>query len=169
MTRNLFNTEITQKSKEEWLTPPFILDALGGFDLDPCAPISRPWDTAAKHYTEKDNGLLQNWEGRVWCNPPYGRETFQWLQRLASHGNGTALIFARTETAGFHDEIWAKADAVFFFKGRLSFHHIDGRKGGSANAASCLVAYGFNNLAAIHTAKERGLLKGKLVRLDNAT
>ena len=26
----------------EWLTPPKILDALGPFDLDPCAPVVRP-------------------------------------------------------------------------------------------------------------------------------
>lgn len=33
--------------KDEWLTPPEIIKALGGpesFDLDPCAPIKRPWD-----------------------------------------------------------------------------------------------------------------------------
>lgn len=36
---------------DEWLTPPEILRALGAFDLDPCAPVVRPWETAAKHYT----------------------------------------------------------------------------------------------------------------------
>lgn len=30
--------------KDEWLTPPQIIKALGGFDLDPCSPINRPWD-----------------------------------------------------------------------------------------------------------------------------
>jgi len=33
--------------KDEWLTPPDIIKALGPFDLDPCAPIVRPWPTAA--------------------------------------------------------------------------------------------------------------------------
>lgn len=37
-----------------WLTPPHVVDALGPFDLDPCASTDRPWDTAAKHYTEHD-------------------------------------------------------------------------------------------------------------------
>lgn len=36
---------------DEWLTPPKIIDKLGEFDLDPCSPIFRPWDTANKHYT----------------------------------------------------------------------------------------------------------------------
>ena len=41
----------------EWLTPPSVLQALGPFDLDPCAPVTRPWPTAREHYTEIDNGL----------------------------------------------------------------------------------------------------------------
>ena len=42
---------------DEWLTPPEIIKALGPFDLDPCSPINRPWDTARKHYTIENNGL----------------------------------------------------------------------------------------------------------------
>ena len=52
--------------KDEWLTPPEILHALGEFDLDPCAPVVRPWEMATAHYTINDNGLLQPWRGRVW-------------------------------------------------------------------------------------------------------
>lgn len=33
-----------QGSKDEWLTPPGIIKSLGEFDLDPCAPVKRPWD-----------------------------------------------------------------------------------------------------------------------------
>jgi hypothetical protein len=104
-----------------------------------------------------------SWFGRVWCNPPYGRETFVWLNKLADHGNGVALIFARTETRGFHAEIWEKADAVFFFKGRLRFHKINGERGATANAPSCLVAYGQNNVEAIRQSE----LSGKLIILNN--
>ena len=76
--------------KNEWLTPPYILRALGRFDLDPCAPVSRPWQTAVNHFTIEDNGLLQNWFGRVWLNPPYGAQTHEWLSKLVNHGNGGA-------------------------------------------------------------------------------
>jgi hypothetical protein len=145
-----FNT--VTEGKDEWLTPPSIIKALGTFDLDPCSPINRPWDTAKNHLTILDDGLSKNWEGRVWCNPPYGRETFKWIDKLAIHGNGIALIFARTETIGFHEHIWNKADSIFFFKGRLKFHHVTGEQGGSANAPSCLVAFGSNNVAAIDNA-----------------
>jgi hypothetical protein len=146
MTAN-FNTNT--ENKDEWLTPPKIIKALGDFDLDPCAPINPPWQTAAKQYDVRDDGLKQVWEGRVWCNPPYGRETFKWIDKLATHGNGIALIFARTETIGFHEHIWNRADAIFFFKGRLKFFHVNGVEGGSANAPSCLVAYGKENVNAL--------------------
>lgn len=80
--------------KDEWLTPRHVLEALGHFDLDPCSPVTRPWDTAAKHYTVMDNGLTQPWDGRVWCNPPYGMKAAQWLERCADHGNAVALMVA---------------------------------------------------------------------------
>lgn len=132
--------------KDEWLTPRHVLAALGPFDLDPCAPQVRPWDTAARHYTVMDNGLVQPWEGRVWCNPPYGLEAAQWLARCADHGNAMALIFARTETRMFFDHVWPKAQAVLFLEGRLYFHHVCGRRASAnAGAPSVLVAYGSAN------------------------
>ncbi len=160
-----FNTNT--ENKEEWLTPPELIAALGEFDLDPCAPPPnrRPWPMAKQHYDKAMDGLAMPWVGRVWCNPPYGRLTFAWLNRLAAHGNGIALIFARTETRGFHDEIWQKADAVFFFEGRLCFHKITGQRGNTANAPSCLVAYGVENVEKIRKAVKMGRIKGKLIKL----
>jgi len=129
--------------KDEWLTPPSILEALGLFDLDPCAPVNRPWDTAKNHYTVLDDGLIQPWHGRVWCNPPYGLRASAWLKKLAEHGNGIALIFARTETAMFFDHVWPKASALLFINGRLHFHHSNGdRAKANSGAPSVLIAYG---------------------------
>lgn len=65
----------------DWLTPPEILHALGGFDLDPCASEHQPWRTAARQLTIRDDGLKQKWSGRVWCNPPYGPFAARWLER----------------------------------------------------------------------------------------
>jgi hypothetical protein len=124
-----------------WLTPPHIIDALGPFDLDPCAAPG--WVTAEKHITLPDDGLTAEWFGRVWLNPPYRAEVWDWLAKLAEHGNGTALIFARTETAGFVREVWGKATALLFLHGRLHFHHADGtRAAANSGAPSVLVAYG---------------------------
>ena len=127
---------------DEWLTPKWITDTLGPFDLDPCSPGDRrPWDTAALHYSLPVDGLTAPWVGRVWCNPPYGKETFKWMEKMAEHGDGIALIFARTETKGFHRQVWERAHAVLFLEGRLAFHRVDGSAGDVANAPSCLIAY----------------------------
>ena len=71
-----------------WLTPPYLLRSLGDFDLDPCAATNRPWDTAKNHFTKEDDGLALDWFGRVWLNPPYGREMEPWLKRMAEYSGG---------------------------------------------------------------------------------
>lgn len=135
---------------DEWLTPPDIIDILGEFDLDPCSPINRPWSTAKHHYTVTDNGLRQDWFGRVWLNPPFGSEAVKWLRRLAEHGNGIALIPARTETNMFYECIWNCADAVLFMRGRPHFHYVTGERARfNSGAPICLVAYGKNNIEAL--------------------
>ena len=132
---------------DEWLTPPEIMSALGAFDLDPCSPINRPWPTAARHLTVEDDGLAQVWTGRVWCNPPFGREAVKWLRRMAAHGHGIALIPARTETAMFYETVWGAADAVLFIEGRPHFHKVDGTRAPfNSGAPICLVAYGMPNV-----------------------
>ena len=152
---------------EVWLTPPDLLTALGGaeiFDLDPCAAIGQPWATARTHLTIVDDGLRTPWNdyGRVWCNPPYTNcGIMDWLGKLGDHGNGVALIFARTETEAFHRTVWERADGLLFLEGRLFFHVAEdttfkqnGReifvpKGGRApangGAPSVLCAYGAEN------------------------
>lgn len=132
---------------DEWLTPPAIINALGGaesFDFDPCSPINRPWPTARTHYTEHDNGLMLAWRGRVWLNPPYSSTVLgKWLARMAHHNEGVSLIFARTETEAFFRNVWEKASAVLFIEGRLNFHYVDGRRAkANAGAPSVLCAYG---------------------------
>lgn len=139
----------TEIGKDEWLTPPEIVKALGEFDLDPCSPIKRPWDTAKHHFNIHDNGLMRDWQGRVWCNPPYGKEMEHWLEKSAMHGNCVCLTFARTETKMFFRCVWDKADAVLFIKGRLRFYHVTGIQGDSAGAPSVLIAYGDDNAEAL--------------------
>lgn len=147
---SLSGHQSARMKNDEWLTPPEIIESLGAFDLDPCAPINRPWATASIHYTINDNGLMQPWNGRVWCNPPFGREAVKWLRRMAEHGNGIALIPARTETAMFYETVWGAADAVLFIQGRPHFHYADGRRAPfNSGAPICLVAYGIQNVSAL--------------------
>jgi hypothetical protein len=158
--------EAPTSATDEWLTPPYLLAALGGaesFDLDPCSPVVRPWNTARFHYNVHDNGLMKPWRGRVWLNPPYGPPPVvgPWMRRMAHHGEGCCLIFARTETDVFFDTVWDKATAVMFLRGRLRFHHVDGRRSGGGGAPSVLIAYGWADAAIL----ERCGLDGRFIRL----
>lgn len=160
----MINFNSNTNNDAEWYTPRYILEALGEFDLDPCflADGERPYDTAKKHYWKEIDGLSQRWEGRVWLNPPYGREIGKWLSKLAEHGNGIALVFARTDTKTFQEQVFGKANAILFLGERLYFARgktLDTKN--PANAASCLIAYGSNNVKILELCK----LKGKLIYL----
>ena len=146
--------ERSENTKVEWLTPPELVKKLGTFDLDPCSPINAPFLHANNNFTIEDDGLNKEWLGRVYCNPPYGKEMHFWLSKLKKHGNGIALIFARTETKCFFENVWYDADAVLFVKGRIRFYHVSGIQGGTPGAPSVFVAYGKENAKAF---KESGI------------
>ena len=151
---------------DDWLTPPEIIKACGEFDLDPCTPIEMPWVTAKNRFTVKDNGLSKDWTGRVWLNPPYGAQVGLWMQRLAIHGNGIALVFARTETAWFQDFVFPYADALLFIAPRLHFYTEKGERAkGNAGGPSVLVAYGSGNDFQL----ERSGIGGKFVSLNRCS
>lgn len=143
-----------------WLTPPNIIQALDEFDLDPCAaPEPRPWDTAKRHITLPANGLAEDWSGRVWLNPPFGAQTEHWLRRMADHGNGIALAFARTETRMFQRYVWPHASAVLFLASRPHFCNPDGTKAkGNSGGPICLIAYGEQNKRALQNSGLPGAL-----------
>lgn len=148
----------------EWLTPPWLLKHLGDFDLDPCAPLKRPWDTATVHFSKDVDGLSVPWHGFVWLNPPYGRETGTWLERLAHHDNGIALTFARTETFAWHQFVWPCATSIVFLRGRLNFYHPDGTESKkNAGGPSALIGYGLE--ATKRLGRTACVLDGKFVRL----
>ena len=147
-----------------WLTPPEIIEALGPFDLDPCAaPSPRPWPTAARHIELPEDGLAAEWSGRVWLNPPFGSHTGQWVGRMALHGNGIALVFARTETSMFRNWVWPHASALMFLAKRPHFYRPDGtRAPGNSGGPICLIAYGDANALALRESR----LDGAVVTTD---
>lgn len=135
--------------KVDWLTPPEIVEALGPFDLDPAttcpmAHDGKPWATATQMLCRCTNGLEAPWKGRVWLNPPYERPLTQlFIQRLAEHGEGVALLMARTDSAWFHDWILGFASAIRFLRRRPHFYTPSGeRMGDRATTASMLVSFG---------------------------
>jgi phage N-6-adenine-methyltransferase len=152
----------------DWITPRYIIDALGTFDLDPCASVTQPWSCARKAYTIEQDGLGHDWFGRVWLNPPYGHLTTKWIQKLAKHGNGIALVFGRTDTNLWHDDIFRTADGFLFIRGRVKFYKPDGslHPGGNAGAPSVLIAWGNKNRDKLIAVTESGKIAGAF--LDRA-
>lgn len=131
---------------DSWLTPPDLLQKLGNFDMDVCCPPNMPWETAPIMLTEEEDGLKTPWEGRVWCNPPYGKSTGLWLAKCADYGNAMALVFARTETSQFFENVWERAHGILFIRKRITFLRPDGTAPKSSGGApSCLIAYGREN------------------------
>ena len=80
MTNNNHLVHLARSSSDEnWFTPEvFIRSARkvfgGDIDTDPASSIIANEIVQARvFYTVEDNGLLQNWMGNVWLNPPYTR------------------------------------------------------------------------------------------------
>jgi hypothetical protein len=78
----------------EWFTPIEILDRVrktfgGKIDLDPasCEEANKNVK-ASKFFTKEENGLCQKWHGKVFLNPPYGRDRKNgqaaWSKRMIS-------------------------------------------------------------------------------------
>lgn len=134
------------------LTPKWIVDLLGPFDLDPCAAYPRPWNCARENYTEEMDGLSLPWEGRVWLNPPFDRyQVGKWVQRLAEHGDGILLVHARTETDWF-SQVWKSAGAILFLRHRLHFCRQDGTPH-PANSGAPIVLASFGDGATLKLAQ----------------
>jgi len=144
------HTKPNNGNSVDWLTPPEIVRALGAFNFDPCAHPSQFYRTARTMIHPPADGLSEQWRGRVWLNPPYGDDVAKWLCRLVDHGNGIALVAARTDVERwFWPFIWESADAVLFLRGRIRFYRPDGTRKGNAGHGSVLAAYGEKNVAAL--------------------
>lgn len=134
----------------DWLTPPGIVKALGKFSLDPCAHPRQFYRTARCMISPPMDGLGYRWRGRVWLNPPYGNALPQWLQRLSEHGNGIALVPARTEVEKwFWPFVWDESTSGLSGTEPLSPTRPDGSTEGNAGHGSVLAAYGERNVAAL--------------------
>lgn len=139
-TRQQNNTSV---SPDEWYTPKWLIDKLGPFDLDPCSPADRPYDTAAVHVTKEQDGLKYDWgRSRIWLNPPYSQPLLRaFVEKLAEQNNGIALLANRTDNLLFHEVIFPKAASILFLRNRIRFIRPDGTSG-NPFFGSCLVAFG---------------------------
>lgn len=120
----------------EWYTPEDIIESaryvLTTIDLDPASSaLANDVVKASRYFTSEDDGLKQEWHGRVWLNPPYAQPLIsQFCENLIHHfENGDieraiVLVNNATET-NWCQAIIERASAVCFPKGRIRFWHPD--------------------------------------------
>jgi phage N-6-adenine-methyltransferase len=125
------------KGNNEWWTPEEYIELaremLGEIELDPATSegAQRVVKTT-RFYTKDENGLQQDWNGRVWLNPPYARKLIgKFIKKLCEEvrvGRVTEAILLThnyTSSAWFQDEIAPNASAICFSE-RVAFEPPDG-------------------------------------------
>lgn len=78
------------------------LNAEFRFTVDACSSDSNA--KLPRHWTAKDDGLSQKWNGeRVWCHPLFDRNIVRWIEKGARSRRCTAvyLLPASTDTRWF--------------------------------------------------------------------
>lgn len=73
------NKVLFSSNKEDWETPQDLFDKLNKeFDFTVDVASSEGNHKCKRYYTEKENGLIQNWDNEVvWCNPPYRKKNWR--------------------------------------------------------------------------------------------
>ena len=116
----------------EWYTPADYIESactvMGEIDLDPASTAEANTVVRAKRfYTIEDDGLMKDWAGRVWMNPPYAQPTIQqFCERLKVFyeagyvTEAIALTNNATETFWF-DTLSSAASALCLPRGRIKF------------------------------------------------
>lgn len=132
---------------EESYTPVCYLNSaravMGGIDLDPASNSMAQANVQAEtYYTVDDDGLSQEWAGRVWMNPPYtARVINEFIAKLVMHyeagdvSAAIALTNNNTDTSWFHLAA-VSASAICLTAGRINFLKRDGSTSSPTNGQS---------------------------------
>lgn len=142
-------TPILQSMSNEWWTPAEYIQAvrevMGEIDLDPAStPEANKIVGAKRIFTEDDDGLSQDWTGRVFLNPPWGKLCREFVARLYEFlGSGVdeAVVLVNSNSA---DTDWFQP----LFNGVMCFtdHRIDfnspEEKATSSTHGSCFIYFG---------------------------
>lgn len=125
--------------ENEWYTPPQYIEAartvLVTIDLDPASSdMAQKTVKASKYFTINDDGLMEQWNGRVWLNPPYAQPAIHnFMQKAVDEFNAGRMTEAIILTHNYTDTTWFHiaarcASAICFTRGRIGFLSPEGTK-----------------------------------------
>jgi len=125
---------------EEWYTPQKYIESarmvLGGIDLDPASnDCAQGKVRADAYYTVNDDGLVKDWRGSVWLNPPYTSGVInKFIDKAILHYLGGDITQAIVLTNNSADTTWFQkaafaSAAMCFTAGRISFYKDSGDTG----------------------------------------
>ena len=105
-----------------------------------------------------DPKLSETWQGRIFLHPPHNANFEKYIDKMANHGNGIALVFSRTDSNAFHKYILNRAHALFFISGRFKYIDENGKKfKENCGGAVLFVAYGQQNSSILKQCKIKGV------------
>ena len=124
----------THNNDDEWYTPPTIVEAcrsaMGGIDLDPAShEVANSCVKAKRYFTVEDDGLAQEWTGRVFLNPPYSKRAgkAEFIAKLAEAfdaGTVTAatVVLSYDFSAAWFEPLRGRYAAICLCRGRVQFY-----------------------------------------------
>jgi phage N-6-adenine-methyltransferase len=129
---------VNNSGENEWYTPECYIESarlvMGSINLDPASSeIANQRVKAKTFYTQEDNGLLFDWCGNVWMNPPYAQPLItQFITKLVESNINQAIVLVNnaTETA-WGQMLLRVSSAVCFHQGRIRFIDPQGNIGQS--------------------------------------
>lgn len=137
--------------RDDWETPPDLIadleEALGGFDLDPCAKHNTSIGEVNYRLEDGHDGLVLDWYGRVFVNPPFSYKV-DWMEKAVEEVEAgwvnTVVLITPDNTdmiSGWHEYIAPHAEVICFCEGRVKYH-LDGEEQGSPTFGTAISVFG---------------------------
>ena len=157
--------------ENEWYTPPCYIESarfvMGSIDTDPATSEKANQTVNAKtYYTKETNGLVKEWTGNVWLNPPYAQPLISdfadaVVNKRTEYNQAIILVNNATDTQWLN-KMMNICDCICFIVGRVKFIDMDGNPSGAPLQGQCVIYIGDNIKAFKNEFKKYGLCFSKI-------
>lgn len=159
---------------QEWITPSFIIAlanmTMGGLDLDPASSHKANEVVCAdKYYTIEDDGLKQDWYGKVWLNPPYSAKVLPLfvdkaiLEIQLDHVKELCVLVNNATETQWFQKLSKICNVMCFLNKRVSFLNQELKPKNTPLQGQVVLYYGENKGKFIYNFEKYGSI---LVRIN---